>query len=63
MEKALIKAANNQEFESEMKEIEKSCFSKDINFFELRKQLQLLHGAVKTALPTVKTVTSIHTIM
>ncbi len=45
-----------------MKEIEKSCFSKDINFFELRKQLQLLHGAVKTAQPTVKTVTSIHTI-
>ncbi len=33
MEKALIKAANNQEFESEMKEIDKSCFSKDINFF------------------------------
>ncbi len=26
MEKALIKAANNQEFESEMKEIEKSIF-------------------------------------
>ncbi len=57
MEKALIKAANNQEFESEMKKVEKSCFSKDINFFEYRKQLQLLHGAV-----TVKTVTSIHTI-
>ncbi len=35
MEKALIKAANNQDFESEMKEVEKSCFSKDINFLNI----------------------------
>ena len=49
MEQLLIKATNNKNFESEMKMVKESCFSKDIPFFELSKQLPLLHDMVKTA--------------
>ena len=62
MEQLLIKAANNKNVESEMKMVKESCFSKDIPFFELSKQLPLLHDMVKTALPNVKSVTSLNTI-
>ena len=62
MEQLLIKAANNKNVESEMKMVKESCFSKDIPFFDLSKQLPLLHDMVKTALPNVKSVTSLNTI-
>ena len=62
MEQLLIKAARNEKFETEMATIQESCFSKDINFSELSKQLPLLHDMVKTSLPSVKSVTSLHTI-
>ena len=42
--------------------MQESCFSKDIALSELSRQLPLLHNMVKTALPTVKSVTSINTI-
>ena len=41
---------------------QESCFSADITYSELTKQLPLLHDMVKTALPTVKYVTSLNTI-
>lgn len=62
MEKAIIKAANNEDFECEVKKLEESCFSKDINFSALNVQLQLLPSVIKKALPMVKSVTSIHTV-
>ena len=62
MEQLIIKAANNENFESELKMAQESCFSADITYSELTKQLPLLHDMVKTALPTVKYVTSLNTI-
>ena len=47
---------------SEVKKMQKSWFSKDIAFSKLSRQLPLLHNMVKTALPTVKLVTSINII-
>ena len=44
LEKVIINAANNKDFEGEIKEIEKSCFSKDIDFSEFNRQLPLLHS-------------------
>ena len=62
MEQLLIKAAKNEEFETEMAIVQKSCFSKDISISELSKQLPLLHDMVKNSLPSVKSITSLHTI-
>ena len=62
MEQLLIKAANNDKFKTEMATVQESCFSKDISISELSKQLPLLHDMVKNSLPSVKSITSLHTI-
>lgn len=62
IEQALIKAANKEDFQSEVKKIGESCFRDDINMSELNVQLLLLHDIIKKALPEVTIVTSIHTI-
>ena len=62
MEQLLIKAANNEKFETEMATVQESCFSKDISISELSKQLPLLHDMVKNSLPSVNSITSLHTI-
>ncbi len=39
IESTLMKAANGGDFQSDMKEFEKSCFGKDVNLSDLAKQL------------------------
>ena len=62
MEQVLLKAANKQEFKTEIRKIEQSCFSKDFDFTTFKRQLPLLHDVIQVALPSVKTVTLINII-
>ena len=62
IDQALIKAANKEDFQSEVKKIGESCFGDDIDMSELNVQLPLLHDIIKKAMPEVRIVTSIHTI-
>ncbi len=62
MEQTLLKAANKNNFNEELKILEKSCFSADLDFSNLRRQLPLLHDIIKQGLPEVRLVTSVDTI-
>ncbi len=62
MEQTLLKAANKKYFNEELKILEKSCFSADLDFSNLRRQLPLLHDIIKQGLPEVRLVTSVDTI-
>ncbi len=62
MEQTLLKAANKNNFNEELKILEKSRFSADLDFSNLRRQLPLLHDIIKQGLPEVRLVTSVDTI-
>ncbi len=63
MEQTLLKPVNKNNFNEELKILEKSCFSADLDFSNLRRQLPLLHDIIKQGLPEVRLVTSVDTIM
>ena len=60
VESLLMKAANGENFEDELKGVQNSCFAPDVNLPALEKQLPLLVDAVKQGF--VCKVTSIRSI-
>ena len=62
LESLLLKAANGQCFEEQLQTVRESCYSGDFNFDDLKRHLLLLVDTIKQGTPSVKEVTSIHTI-
>ena len=62
LEQTLIKAANGEDCQNTIKELEKSCYKDDIVIPDLARHLLLLRDVVQKSVPGVKKVTSVHTI-
>ena len=62
LENLLMKAANGEVYEENLHGLKSSCYSTDIDFDQLQRQLPLLVSLIRQALPNVITVTSIRTI-
>lgn len=62
LEQTLIKAANGEDCQSSIKELEKSCYKDDIVWSDLVRHLPLLQDVVQKGVPAAKKVTSVHTI-
>ncbi len=62
IEKALICAANGQDFEDPMEVLRTSCYKDDIDMPSLTRHLQLLQDVIKQSSPKIERVTSIQTI-
>lgn len=62
IEQTLIKAANNEDFRSDLDIFEKSCFGTDVKISDLTRQLPLLYDVIQKEIPTIKKVTSVQTI-
>ena len=63
IEQTLLKAANGDDFHSEIAALQKSCYKNDIEWFDLSRHLLLLQDVVKRSNGTaLKKVTSINTI-
>ena len=62
LEQTLIKAANGEDYQSSIKELEKSYYKDDVVISDLSRHLLLLQDVVRKGVPEVKKVTSIHTI-
>ena len=61
LEQTLIKAANGEDCQSSIKELEKSCYKDDIVWSDLVRHLPL-QDVVQKGVPAAKKVTSVHTI-
>ena len=62
LEQTVIKAANGEDYQSSIKELEKSCYKDDIILSDLVRHLPLLQDVVRKGVPGVKKVTSVNTI-
>lgn len=62
MEQALLKAANGEDFCSEIDTLKDSCYKNDIEWSDVSQHLPLLRDVVSRATPDVKKVTSIRTV-
>ena len=62
LERTLIKAANGEDYQTSIKELEKSCYKDDIVLTDLARHLLLLQDVVQKSVPGIKKVTSVHTI-
>ena len=62
LEGVIIKSANNETYEDELKLLEDSCYADDLDFKALRRHLPLVCDVVKEASPTVRKVTSVRTV-
>ena len=63
IEQTLLKAANGEDFSSEIDTPKDSCYKNDIEWSDLSRHLPLLKDVVRKATPDVKSVTSIQTAM
>ena len=62
VEQTLLKAANGDDYQSEIALLEESCYKNDIDWSDLNRHLPLLQDVIKKATPYVKKVTAIQTI-
>ncbi len=62
MEQLLLKAANGDEYQTELAMLAESCYENDVDWSDLKRHLPLLQDVVKKGTPSVKKVTSIHTV-
>ena len=62
MEQTLLKAANGEDYSSKITLLKGSCYENDIQWSDLSRHLSLFQDVIKKATPSVKEVTSIHTI-
>ena len=62
VEQTLLKAANGDDYQSELALLQESCYKNDIDWSDLNWHLPLLQDVIKKATPCVKKVTVIQTI-
>lgn len=62
MEQAILKAADGEDFSSEIDTLKDSCYKNDIEWSAVSRHLPLLKDVVVKAAPNVKVVTSIQTV-
>ena len=62
MEQATLKAANGEDFSSEIDTLKDFCYKNDIEWSAVSRHLPLLKDVVVKAVPDVKVVTSIRTV-
>ena len=62
LKKTLLKAANGEDFQSYIEQLEKSHYKDDIDLSDLKRHLLVLPDIIKKQLPQVKKVALISTI-
>ena len=62
LESLLLKSANGECFDEQLKKVKESVFQSDLDFDRLQKQLGVLVDVIRQALPSVTKVTKVRTI-